>query len=244
MDVFDALDLTEGERKVYSSLVRLGSTTTGPLYKEAKVSQSKVYEILERLKKKGLAASIIRSGVRYWHPANPSIYLENLSKEFTSLKEKKKILENELPRLLKEETYPKDEAEVFIGYNGFRTALFSFLDTLGKNDEFVIFGSPKEIPEPFYSFLVAFNKERVKTGISARFLYGSALRSFAEKLYDISKTKVRYLEGITPASLGVGKDRVILFNFDGEGRTIVINGRELSEGFRGFFDSLWKIAKA
>ena len=62
MDVFEALDLTKGEKKVYKALVRLKSTTTGPLYKKANVSQSKVYEILDRLRKKGLAASIIKQG--------------------------------------------------------------------------------------------------------------------------------------------------------------------------------------
>lgn len=75
MDVLDALDLTEGERKVYGALVELKNSTTGPIYENAKVSQSKVYEILKRLKDKGLVSHITKGNITYWQPANPKIYL-------------------------------------------------------------------------------------------------------------------------------------------------------------------------
>ena len=55
-----ALGLTEGEIKVYTSLIKLGETTSGPLVDDSEVSLSKVYSILDRLAKKGLASHIIR----------------------------------------------------------------------------------------------------------------------------------------------------------------------------------------
>jgi len=243
MNVFEALNLSEGEMKVYEALINLGETTTGPLYKEASVSQSKVYEILDRLKKKGLAASIIKSGITHWHPANPSIYLDKARKELDVAKRRKEVLEKELPKLLKQEHRPKDEAQIFIGYNGFRTALYSFMDSFSSKDEFLVFGSPKPIPEPFYSFLASYNKERVKKNIHARFLYGEELRKFATELYDLQKTKVRYIESLTPASLAIGNDRIIIFNFDSGGKTIVITGKDMAHNFKIFFESLWRMAK-
>ena len=47
------IGLTEGEIKVYTGLIKLGETTTGPLVDESGVSLSKVYAILDRLAKKG-----------------------------------------------------------------------------------------------------------------------------------------------------------------------------------------------
>ena len=48
MNIYEALNLTKGEKNVYKALVKLRSSTTGPIYKQANVSQSKVYEILDR----------------------------------------------------------------------------------------------------------------------------------------------------------------------------------------------------
>ena len=243
MEVLEALDLTEGEKKVYASLIKLRSTTTGPLYRRANVSQSKVYEILERLKKKGLAASIIKQGRKYWHPANPSIYLEKISQDLEELKQRKKVLEEKLPHLLKEETYPTDEAQVLIGYNGFRTALFSFLDSLKSGGEFVVLGSPVPIEEPFYAFLRAFNLERIRKNIHARFLYGESLRKFAKKLYNLPKTKLRFMKGLTPSTIAIGNDRIIIITWENKGKCVVIMGKEIAKSYQNFFESLWRMSK-
>jgi sugar-specific transcriptional regulator TrmB len=45
------LGLTEGESKVYLALLRTGPSTIGRIIKEARVSNSKIYDILDRLKK-------------------------------------------------------------------------------------------------------------------------------------------------------------------------------------------------
>lgn len=243
MDVYKALGLSLGEEKVYRSLVKLVNTTTGPLYKEAEVSQSKVYEILERLKKKGLVSSILKNGNTYWHAGNPSIYLEKLNKEYEEIKKRKEILKKELPKLIEHETTMKDEAQIFHGYNGFRTALNSLQESFRKEDCLRVFGYTKEIPEPFYSYLVAYNKERVKRGVNGKWLYGKALKGFAEKLYNLPRTEVKYLEGMTPATIAIGNDRIILISFENEGNTTVIISNDLAKNFADFFDSLWKIAK-
>jgi sugar-specific transcriptional regulator TrmB len=242
MDAFEALGLSEGERRVYAALVKLKSTTTGPLYKRSGVSQSKVYEILERLKNKGLAASIVKNGVTYWQPANPAIYLERVNRELEELKERRTVLERELPSLMKE-AYSPDEAHVLVGYNGFRSALFSFLDAFKSGDEFVVFGSPVPIPEPFYSFLKAYNLDRIKKNIYARFLYGGSLREFAKGLYTLPKTKLRFMKGLTPSTIAIGKDRIIIMTWENQGKFVVIMGKEIAESYRAFFESLWELSK-
>jgi hypothetical protein len=166
-----------------------------------------------------------------------------MEQELEELEERKAAIEKQLPTLLKE-TMPQDEAQVLVGYNGFRTALFSFLDSLDKGDEFLVFGSPEPIPEPFRAFLKAYNKDRIAKGVKARFLYGTKLRNFAKEMYDIPRTKVRYMKGLTPSSLAIGKDRIIIMTYDGAGKSIVITGNEIASNYRVFFESLWSMAKA
>ena len=48
----EEIGLTEGENKVYLALLKLGSSTIGRIIKEAQVSNSKIYDILDRLNKK------------------------------------------------------------------------------------------------------------------------------------------------------------------------------------------------
>ena len=242
MDIYDALDLTDGEKKVYRALIKLRSSTTGPLFKESNVSQSKVYEILDRLKKKGLASSIIKNGKTYWHPANPSIYLEKVKQALWELEKRKEVLDKELPHLLKEETYPCDEAHVLVGYNGFRTCLYSFLDTFKPGDEFVVFGSPIPIPEPFYTFLKAHNIERAKRKIFARFLYGNELRDFAKKLYNLPRTKIRFMKGLTPSTIAIGNERIIIMTWGDKGKFVVITGKDIAASYKAFFESLWDMS--
>jgi len=243
MDVFEALDLTEGEKKVYAALIDLKSTTTGPLYKKANVSQSKVYEILERLKSKGLVASILKNSRKFWHPANPSIYVEKVERELELIRERKQVLEKELPQLLKEETYPQDEAQVLTGYNGFRTALYSFLDTFKPEDEFLILGSPTPIEDPFKTFLKSYNLERIKRDIHAKFLYGESLRKFATGLYTLPKTKLKFMRGLTPSTIAIGNDRIIIITWEEKGKCVVIMGKEIANNYRLFFESLWNLSK-
>jgi sugar-specific transcriptional regulator TrmB len=243
MNIYAALKLTSGEEKVYEALVIFKSSTTGPLYKHANVSQSKIIDILNRLKKKGLAASIIKEGKTYWHPANPTIYLKKINEELEELQKRKEVLDTELPAFIKKETYPQDEAQVLTGYHGFRSCMYSFLDTFNAKETFLVFGSPVPIPEPFVTFLQAFNLERIEKKIKAKFLYGENLKAFAKKLYTTPKTELRFMTGLTPSTIAIGKDRIIIMTWEEKGKFIVIMGKEISDNYAAFFKSLWDMAK-
>lgn len=243
MKLFEALGLSEGEDKVYTALIEIGPSSTGPVYKKAGVSQSKVYEILDRLKKKGLVSYIRSGGISIWQAASPALVLERFDKELESFKEKRELLGRELPRLLRNKEQKLEETQIYEGYNGFRNALFSLLDSLDKKHTLKVFGSPAPIPEPYYAFLKAYNNDRVKKGVNGRWLYGDALKQFAKKLYDQRSTEVRFIKGMTPASIAIGHDRILLMDFGDIPRTTVIMSRVHARNFGDFFDSLWQNAQ-
>ena len=68
----EEIGLTEGESKVYLSLLRLGSSTIGKIIKEAQVSNSKIYDILDRLNKKGLIGISLINNVKHFGAKSPS----------------------------------------------------------------------------------------------------------------------------------------------------------------------------
>ena len=50
--ILEDIGLTKGEIKAYLALLKLGQSSTGPIAKEANVSRSKLYVILDKLSKK------------------------------------------------------------------------------------------------------------------------------------------------------------------------------------------------
>lgn len=243
MEIFDALDLTEGEKKVYKALISNGTSTTGPLYKEARVSQSKVYEILIRLKEKGLASYIVKGNATYWQPADPQLFLEKVSRDLKELKEKKKILERELPSLVRNNTFMKEKVTVFEEFEGFRNALLSFQESFSSKDELLVFSSPTHIKEPYLTFLLQYTHERTRRNIRARVIYGKGMKEFASQLHGNKKTEVRFVDIVTPSTIGIGPDRVILMNWGEKPRFIILTGKDIVDGYHSFFESFWRIAQ-
>ena len=243
MDIYEAMDLTKGEQKVYAALIELKSSTTGPIYHHSKVSQSKVYEILRRLKDKGLACYIIKGDVTYWQPADPQLYLAKVARDLENIKQKKEVLEKELPNLLKNKTFAHEEVTVFEDFNGFKNALLSFQDSFSKNDELLVFNSPRNIPQPYLAFLHQYTIERVKRRIPARVIYGKDMKEFASTLHGTALTKLAFADIVTPSTIGISPDRVILMIWSQKPKFIILLGKEIAKSYRIFFESFWKIAK-
>src|SRR3989344_2574665 len=117
------IGLTEGEAKVYLALSELGSSTVGPIVKKSKVAYSNIYEILNRLIEKGIVSFIIKNKTRDFQAASPSNLIQYLDKKQEQIIQEKEALEKILPDLEKlREAKSKQEAEVFIGKKGLRTA--------------------------------------------------------------------------------------------------------------------------
>ena len=57
-EILMELGLTEGEIKIYLRLLTIGESTASNLGKEAKMERRNAYDIVDKLKKKGLISSI------------------------------------------------------------------------------------------------------------------------------------------------------------------------------------------
>lgn len=244
MDVFDALDITEGEKKVYKALIKLKETTTGPLYKEAQVSQSKVYEILDRLKKKGLASNIDKNGTSYWYPANPHLYLEKVSKDLDIMKKKKEILEQEMPNLFINVTQTQeDKIEVFQEYNGFKNLMWDAMESFSKDDDLLIFGTPNPVPDQYKRLLLQWDKERTRRGFSEKVIYSENMKEFGTIFHKEKGSEIRFTKIKMPATISICPDRVIIMNWKIENpKFIVMYGESIVENFRAFFESFWEMS--
>src|SRR3989344_1171774 len=99
-NILEEIGLTPSETKVYLALNKIGTSSICPIVNEARISNSKIYIILDKLIKKGLASKILINKVRYYKATEPERLLDFLEDK------KKKILDEEekikkiLPNLL------------------------------------------------------------------------------------------------------------------------------------------------
>src|SRR3989338_5346749 len=127
--LLESIGLTEGETKVYFALVKLGLTKTGPLSKEAGVSSSKVYKILDRLEKKGLVGHVLKGEIKYFKLADPKMILKYIEEKEIDLQEKRKEIEKILPEINSriESSKQKTEAILFEGFKGIKNFYLGIL---------------------------------------------------------------------------------------------------------------------
>lgn len=244
MDVFSALGLTKGEEDVYRALIKLRLSSTGPIYKAAGVSQSKVYEILNRLKTKGLAVSVNKDGITHWSPANPQLFLENVSEELELLKKRKILLEKELPYLLEKASPLENDARINVGFSAYKTVLYSFLDTFSEGDVFRIFGSPTAVPDKYFRFLRHYNNSCAQRGIQMHLIYGKRLEQFARKIAkEFTHFQIRMMTGVTPTTTAIGNNSVLLITYKEPIKVISITSQELAKNYQCFFDNLWQMSE-
>ena len=192
--LLEDIGLTKGEIIVYLTLLRLGETTTGKIIDEAQISSGKIYEILDKLIKKGLVSYIIKEKTKYFNATSPNRILDFLYEKEKQIKEKEKELEKEIPSLIKLQMLNKKEHETYLykGYKGIQTAIFGALENLKKDDEVLAMGVISSKDEKYNLLWQKWHNERIKKKIKCKIIF-SEKGKYYESFKKIKLLEVRLL---------------------------------------------------
>lgn len=242
------LGLTQGEIKVYEALNKIGETTTGPLADEAEVSVSKVYEILNRLAKKGLVSHIIKQNTRYYKAADPNRLLVYLQEKQASLQSQEQELKKIITELeVQQQIHTTEEtAQIYDGLKGIQTARERSLKIMKKGDEMYIIGIARTPYDRLTHYFKDFHTRRSRQGIICHYLYNDYARDpFGKQSKKFPLSEVRYLpEGlITHAWMEIYADTVTIGINKGKSFSVVIQNQEVANSFKIYAQLLWSIAK-
>ena len=231
--IFEEIGLTNAETKIYLALLKTGLTTAGPLLSETRLQNSTLHKTLNKLVKKGFVSFIIKGKTHYYHAAEPEILLK-------FIKEKEEKLKSIMPELkVLQKPVEKQEAEVFEGFNGLKTAAYDMIKDVKKGDEWLFFSFYTKNPDDFenvYIFFREFDKERVKEGLVIKGILPKVLKP---------KTKDRpYLQYLLvdfpiPLNISIVNDKVLMMPWEDKPITFLIHSRQLAESFRTYFYSIW-----
>lgn len=254
------LGLTNGEARVYLSLLKLGSAKVGEIVKDSTISYSKVYDVLQRLSIKGLASQIIVENIKHFNAVEPYRLHEYIKRKEEELDTQKGIIDKIIPQLAEyardNRNKKKSSAEIFIGDSGLRTAyeiLFNNISTRKKKkkdndnkdkDDVLCYFYPHagyhEVATPFYSRLYQFQKsKKIKQKGIATFAFKSS-KHFREVPKDVN---MKFVNFPLPGTMDILRDKLLIISWNNTATGILIISEEIAEHFKSYFDKIWDIAE-
>ncbi|MBI4181890.1 MAG: helix-turn-helix domain-containing protein [Candidatus Aenigmarchaeota archaeon] len=244
--LFREIGMTDGETKVYFALLRLGETKTGPLAKEAGISLSKVYKVLDKLMQKGLAGSVIKGKVRHYAAMEPRRILDYLEARQSQLREKAALVQQMLPQLelQREASVGKTSAMVYEGYKAVTNVVRSIIDELGEGEEYCVIGAGYGDVPGLRDFFAGHHRRRVKKGIRLRMIANFDTRGNIEPMTAVS-SQLRFLPQylITNMTIYFYQEKVFIVLWTRSPVGLLIHDAEAVKSFRAYFNAFWRIAK-
>ncbi|PIN91457.1 hypothetical protein COU57_00425 [Candidatus Pacearchaeota archaeon CG10_big_fil_rev_8_21_14_0_10_32_14] len=236
------IGLTKGEAKVYVALSGLGSSTVGPIVKKSGVAYSKVYDILNRLIGKGIVSYIVKNKTKYFQAASPSNLVEYLNEKEKEISIQKETLIKIIPNLEKlQEVKNQQEAEVFLGKRGLRTAYEKLYKTISKNDEILFFyihdEKYGEESNLFYNSITDISKNIKNRGICNKDYKKSW---FAKKSKHLT---MKFSSIPIPGNIDIVEDKVLIVVWSEMVFSVLIQSQSLADSLRNYFNEMWKVAK-
>lgn len=239
LEKLEEIGLTKSEIRVYETLLELGLSTIGNISKKAKVSTSKIYEVLDRLIKKGLVSYSIKSETKYFSAASPSMLKEYIKMKLQKVKQEEKIVNKLIPKLnLKRKLTEKSEAVIYEGVKGMKAIANEILES--KEKEFFVFSSTPYKDELFNRFWINWNiNQRTDNKIKMKIIFGSERTDFSKEYEKMRFTEVKYIKMPTHAGFGVIDNKLIIFTYTSTPYFFLIVNEDAAKSFRSFFNIIW-----
>ncbi|MBI4450337.1 hypothetical protein HY642_00035 [Candidatus Woesearchaeota archaeon] len=242
--LLEELGLTKGEITVYLTLLKLGQTTTGKIIQEAGISAGKIYDILEKLIRKGLASYIVKEKTKYFSAAPPARILDYLREKEQKLKTHEEEMQKVLPELeaLRKAVEVKYEAVIYKGFRGIQTAAYEALNAMKPGGEVLAMGLISRKEKAYNIMWQKWHQERVKRKLRCRVIFSERGSEYYLLFKKMPLTEVRVLGSVTPAAVDVMGNKTLFFTYL-EPSCLLVTSDEISKSFTEFFCTLWKVAK-
>jgi len=244
----EKLGLTSGEARVYKALLKLKQSTVGPIVKESKVANSKIYEVLDRLIGKGLVSFTIKEKTKYFQALPPKRLRDFLEEKEKEIQENKDLLDSVLPELEKLSNENKEEnVQIFKGKKGILTAYEIVLDSLNKKEEIKYFFSNKKEDskalEEFYLKYPQF-KTKIENYYKNKKITWKGIGPTKGSIDPKWKfMKVRTTKLPVPGNFDITNNYVLIISWQNTPIGILIKSTEIAKYLLEYFDVVWNIAK-
>jgi sugar-specific transcriptional regulator TrmB len=233
--------LTPGEARTYTALLELGSSTVGRIAKRGGVARSKIYEVLERLEKKGLVTHIIRSKTRVYTVGTPTRIIDHLQQEKRRVETQLQQAQALLPALYTlsgKNTTP--EAELFTGMNGLRSAHEKLVEHVKGKEICFFYNADAGIDAEVGRFFTRLDKEYRSRGIRLRGIVPKKYKN-SPHLTRSSIYALKFVDFPIPNNIAILEGKTLLSAWKNR-VGVLITSPDIAHSFRDYFEELWKKA--
>jgi sugar-specific transcriptional regulator TrmB len=238
---FDSLqDLGLNNREIicYTSLLELGSSSVGNICKLTQIPSSKIYEILDKLIKKGLVTYVLIGKIKHYQASDPKVLLNLLD-------EKRKNIEQILPQLLLKQKFSfKQNVEMFNGQKALFSLFTELISDAKPKEEYLVFSIGEDDKNDninlFFRNLTIRRKEKK---LDVKLLKN--IKYYKKENH--TQLKLRYTKFNLPQGITIFRDVVVLVSWSNsemsEPLAIKITSELFSSQLKQFFNELWIEAK-
>ena len=241
LEVLGRLGLSTNEAKVYIALLRLGTAAVTEITKKSGVYRSNVYDALEKLMERGLVATVTKSNKKYFEVAHPNAL-------YGILKIKEEELKGVMPGFLAEYNEKKEKQDIYLfkGGHGVKTVL----QDMNQHKSYDAFGISSNLAKVVPHYFPHWIRERVRKKRFGRMIKtkGDPLRTphliglkGHKKLWHVKELPPRFY---TPAATFIYGNKVaIILEKASNPVAVLIENKEIADGYRKQFNALWQIAE-
>lgn len=233
-----SLGIGKNESEVYATLADYGTSSVLEISRKTKLHRSNIYDSLNNLISRGLVFKEESDKNQKFTARNPST-LKNYLKQ-------KEIELDDIVKEHKSNFNPKKNnagAKVTKGVFAIREILEQMIT---DKEKILVYGFPRETHDKIDNLLKRFHEKRVKSKIEMMHIYNSNSEELVKSLNKLKYTEARMLPSKydSSATTIITKDKIYIIFWDGEPIVIQINGENVADPYKNYFEILWSRAKA
>lgn len=231
------IGLTDKEAKVYLALLESGTSVVSQIGKTAKINRVTTYDILEKLKEKGLVSSFTKAKMKYFTATDPEVVASSFEQRAKSLTSSL----SDLKRLQGTTSHPR--IQYFEGLDGIKAI---YEDTLTAKTEISNFSNSAEIRKYWPTYDKDYVAKRAKKQIHLKGLItadeaGQKVQA-EDKLYNremrlLPKNRYNFTNEIN-----IYDNKVAIISFADELIGMIIESPEIAGTQRAIFQMCWDAA--
>lgn len=246
--IFEDIGLSANERQVYLALLEIGDSTRTNIVKKTGIAGSKIYDVLERLKNKGLVGIYIHNNTKHFKPLNPKQLLNYLDEKEKTVQSQKVEIEQILPILTTKflENKEEQEVELIAGLKAVHLYFEEQIAELKKGEyNYVIGGTKGNNDEHIIAFFKKIHRLREEKGIKTKMLYNTRQKKTARQEYgteEFPNSETRYIEHTSAVAINIHNNKTFIIIFGNELTGVKITSQDVANSFLEYFNLLWKTA--
>ena len=236
------IGLTKNEANVYTTLLKLGNALAGEITSHSGIHRRNVYDAIERLIEKGLVSFVIINNRKWFKAADPSRLLVVVDEQKNKLENIKISIQHLIPQL---RALPviKETQDVlyFKGKEGLKTV---YEDILATGKSYIGYGPGIHIDNLLKAYFKDYVKRRIKLGIRLRMIWDEHSRGKYYVKTPLVESRFLPDEVCSHAALRIYGNKVaIMLLSEEQPIAVVIENKAIADGYRKYFEVMWKAAK-